>query len=43
MRRQPEAEPGVDFVYIALMTVVSITSFCLVVLFERLRRGSGGK
>ena len=43
MRRQPETEPRVDLVYIALMTVLSITSFCLVVLFERLRHGSGGK
>jgi len=33
----------VDLIYIALMAVLSITSFCLVVLFERLRRGSSGK
>jgi hypothetical protein len=36
-------EPRVDLIYIALMAVLSITSFCLVVLFERLRRGSSGK
>jgi hypothetical protein len=32
-----------DLVFIALIAVLSLTSFALVVLFERLRRGSGGK
>jgi hypothetical protein len=33
----------VDLVYIALMAVLSIASFRLVILFERLRRGNGGQ
>jgi hypothetical protein len=36
-------EPRVDLTYIALMAVLSITSFCLVVPLRTLRRGSSGK
>ena len=31
-----------DLIYVALMAALSIVSFALVVLFERLRRGSNG-
>jgi len=33
----------VDLIYVALMAALSIASFALVVLFERLRRGGNGK
>ena len=32
-----------DLIFIALITVLSVTSFALVVLFERLRRGRNGR
>lgn len=43
MRRRPGEVSRMDLVYIILMAVLSIASFWLVILFERLRRGNGGQ
>jgi hypothetical protein len=43
VRGNPHGGPDVDLIYIALMVLLSLSSFALVVLFERLRRRGNGK